>query len=299
MIYTITFAPSVDYSVFLNKLEIGEINRVKKQIITPGGKGINVSLILAKLGVNSVATGFIGGFTGKYVKHELNALGVANDFVEVDGGTTRINVKINTKEETAINGNGIKVDKLSFMRLIEKVSDYDSDDIVVISGSVPKYDFDAIDLLLEEINKKNIKFIVDITGKNLIYSLKYHPFLVKPNKSELEESLGIKIKSNEDLLKASKELLDQGAENVIVSLGADGAFMIGKNLKPIYVKPYEGNAKSSVGAGDSLLAGFIYEYLRTKDMSKALKCGVYVGAATVYSDGLASDNALENALAKL
>lgn len=298
MIYTITFSPSIDYSVFLNNFEIGKINRTKKQIITPGGKGINVSLILAKLGVNSVATGFIGGFTGKYVKHELNALGVANDFVEVEG-ITRINVKINTKEETAINGNGIKVDKLSFMRLIEKVGDYDSDDIVVISGSVPKYDFDAIDLLLEEINKKNIKFIVDITGKNLISSLKYHPFLVKPNKSELEESLGIKIKSNEDLLKASKELLDQGAENVIVSLGADGAFMIGKNLKPIYVKPYDGNAKSSVGAGDSLLAGFIYEYLRTKDMSKALKCGVYVGAATVYSDGLASDNALENALAKL
>ena len=298
MIYTITFSPSIDYSVFLNNFEIGKINRTKKQIITPGGKGINVSLILAKLGVNSVATGFIGGFTGKYVKHELNSLGVANDFVEVEG-MTRINVKINTDEETAINGNGIKVDKLSFMRLIEKINDYDSDDIVVISGSVPRYDFDAFELLLEEINKKNIKFMVDVTGKNLITSLKYHPFVVKPNKAELEESLGIKIKTNEDLLKASKELLDQGAENVIISLGADGAFMIGKKLKPIYVKPYEGVAISSVGAGDSLLAGFIYEYLKTKDMAKALKCGVYVGAATVYSDGLATEDELENALEKL
>lgn len=298
MIYTITFAPSVDHSIILNNFEIGKINRAKKEIITPGGKGINVSLILSRLGVNSVATGFIGGFTGKYVKHELNALGVANDFVEVEG-MTRINVKINSKEETAINGNGINVNKFDFMRLIEKIDDYDSDDFVVISGSIPKYEFNALDILLEKINEKNIKFFVDVSGKNLINSLKYHPFLVKPNKNELEDALGISIKTNEDLLNASNKLLDLGAENVIVSLGNEGAFMLGKDLKPIFVKPYDGIANSTVGAGDSLLAGFIYEYLRSGNMAKALKCGVYVGAATVYSEGLASKEELENALEKL
>ena len=296
MIYTITFSPSIDYSLYLDNLEKGKINRTRKEIYTPGGKGINVSIVLSRLGVKSVATGFVGGFTGKYIEQELNSIGVANDFVEVDG-VTRINVKINASEETAINGNGIKISKDDLGELIEKISDCDSEDIVVISGSLPKFEYkNSFELLLSELEKRNTKIIIDTTGKNLLESLKYHPFLVKPNKEELEEVIGYKIKTNEDLLNASNKLLELGALNVIVSLGKDGAYMIGKSLKPIYTRPYNGKAYDSVGAGDSLVAGFIYEYLKTKDYIKALKVGVNIGAATVYSIGLASDEEIKKAL---
>ena len=296
MIYTITFSPSIDYSVVLDSFDKGKINRSKKEIYTPGGKGINVSIVLSRLGVNTVATGFLGGFTGEFIRHELNIEGVANDFIDVDG-ITRINVKINSSEETAINGNGIKITKNDLMELINKIDDFDSDDMVVISGSLPKFEFkDSFDLLLNELENRNIKFIVDVCGKPLMNSLKHHPFLVKPNKEELEEIVGYNISSNDDLLKASYKLVEGGALNVIVSLGENGAFMIGKDLKPIYAKPYDGEFKNTVGAGDSLVAGFIYEYLRSKDFRKALKCGVNIGSATVYSEGLATADEIKKAL---
>lgn len=297
MIYTVTFSPSIDYSMFLDNLEKGKINRSKKEIVRPGGKGINVSIILTKLRVSNVATGFIGGFTGEFVKHELNQSGIVNDFIEVPGSITRINIKINEKEETAINGNGFKIEKKFMNELIDKIADIDSDDIVVISGSLPKFeDKNSFDLFLKELNNRKLKFVLDISGNKLIDSLKYHPFLVKPNKEELEEALGIKINNNEDLLTASYKLLELGASNVIVSLGKNGAFMIGKDLKPIYAKPYEGKFIDSVGAGDSLVAGFLYEYLNSGNLNKALKCGVNVGAATAYSLGLATNEELEKAL---
>ncbi len=291
MIYTITFSPSADYKLYLDNLEVGEINRSKKEIYSPGGKGINVSIVLSRLGVNSVAWGFVGGFTGKYIEEELSSMGIVHDFIEVEG-ITRINVKIKDSNETAINGNGIKIRKNDFNKLIKKIDDLDNDDIVVISGSLPKFeDNNSFNNLLDELNKRNIKFILDISGKSLIEALKYNPFLIKPNKEELEEALGYNIKDDE-LLNAAKELLNLGAKNVIVSLGSDGAFMMGDDLKPIYAKPYLGEFIDSVGAGDSLIAGFLYEYLKSNDLDKALKCGVNVGAATAYSEGLVSKEEL-------
>lgn len=299
MIYTLTLSPSIDYFIEMDDLKIGEINRSKNEEYIPGGKGVNVSIVLNNLGVKTVATGFIGGFTGKYIKHELNDLGVSNDFIEISG-LSRINIKINSKQETAINGSGININEKNILELIEKLKDLDSEDILVLSGNVPSnLKKDIYARILENIDNKNIKVILDTTKDYLLPALKFNPFLVKPNIYELEEIFNTKINNNDEIVEYAKKLLDLGAKNVIVSLGKDGALLVGDRIKPTFEKTFEGEFKNSVGSGDSLIAGFIYGYNKTNNIYRALKYGVYAGSASAYSKKLASKEELKEAFKKM
>ena len=284
-----TFSPAIDYVVDLDLFEIGEINRTKKENMMPGGKGINVSIVLANLGMKSVATGFMGGFTGRFIQDELNKKNIASDFVEVEGNT-RINVKIRCKGETAINGQGPDIPDCKIEELIKKLEKLNQDDLLVISGSVPsKLPSNIYEMILARIGKNGVKLIVDAEKDILLNTLKYHPILVKPNRQELEEMFKVKLKDNDELIQYANKLLDMGAENAIVSLGKEGALVVGKGVKPLIKKSpgYDRKVVNTVGAGDSLVAGFIDEYYHSGDVIKAFKMGMSTGSATALSEGLA------------
>ena len=298
MIYTVTFSPAVDYVVDLNRFEIGEINRTFKEEAFPGGKGINVSLVLSNLGKKSVATGFLGGFTGEFIKNELERRHISSAFINVDG-LTRINVKIRAGKETAINGQGphIKDEEIeSLISLLEKLT---KDDLLVISGTVPKsLPSNIYEMILERIKDNGVTVIVDATKDILLNTLKYHPLLVKPNKEELEEMFNVTINSDEELIKNASRLLELGAQNVIVSLGGDGALLVGENLEPQLRAAPQGKVVNTVGAGDSLVAGFIFEYLDSKDIARAFRYGIATGSASAFSEYLATREEVEALLEK-
>ena len=287
MIYTLTFSPAVDYVVDVDNLKIGAINRTKNEIFMPGGKGINVSIVLSNLGIKSKALGFVGGFSGEFIKDELKKKNIETDFVDVDG-ITRINMKIRSSEESAINGMGPILNDEDINKLVEKLKILNKEDYLVISGKIPASVSDAqFENILRVASENGARIVVDTEGKMLLTSLKYNPFLIKPNKEELEGLFNITINSDLDIEVYAKKLLDKGAKNVIVSLGSDGAILVNNETVCKLAAP-KGDAKNTVGAGDSLLAGFIYEYITSQDMQKALKFAIAAGSATAFSDGLAS-----------
>lgn len=286
MIYTVTLSPALDYVMKLDNLIIGKINRSKNEQYIPGGKGINVSIVLKNLGINSTTLGFLGGFIGEYIEAKLNELGIINDFVHINDNT-RINVKINSDIETSINGYGPNINKENINQLINKIKNINDGDYLVLSGSIPKNINSNIYLdIIKSIQNKNINIIVDTTNKALINTLEYHPFLVKPNLEELEDIFNTKITSYNDLIIYAKKLNEMGAENVIVSMDK-GALILGNNIKPTFIKTINGNVINTVGAGDSLIAGFLYKYLNTNDLIDSLRYGVSAGSATSFSEGLA------------
>lgn len=287
MIYTLTFSPAVDYIVDVDDLKIGAINRTKNEIFMPGGKGINVSIVLSNLGMKSKALGFVGGFSGEFIKDELKKKNIETDFVDVDG-ITRINMKIRSSEESAINGMGPILNDEDINKLVEKLKILNKEDYLVISGKIPASVSDAqFENILRVASENGARIVVDTEGKMLLTSLKYNPFLIKPNKEELEGLFNITINSDLDIEVYAKKLLDKGAKNVIVSLGSDGAILVNNETVCKLAAP-KGDAKNTVGAGDSLLAGFIYAYITSQDMQKALKFAIAAGSATAFSDGLAS-----------
>ena len=294
MIYTITFNPALDYTVQVEKFKIGEINRTKTETILPGGKGLNVSIVLKNLGIDNTALGFVAGFTGEELIHKMELQGVKTDFVKVQKGITRINIKIssiNEKriEETALNGMGPQITNEDIDVLFKKIQKMSTKDIVILSGSIPKnIDRDIYEKICKELNEKEITFIVDSTQELLMNVLKYHPFLIKPNKEELEETLNCKITTKEDIVNAAKELKNRGAQNVLVSLGNDGALLLTKDDKTYYAKAPEGQVVNTVGSGDSMVAGFLAGYYQTQDYEYALKTGVAAGSATAFSIRLAT-----------
>ena len=299
MIYTVTFSPALDYVVDLTNLEIGEINRTQQEQAFPGGKGINVSLVLANLGKSSVATGFLGGFTGAFIKEELAKRHISSGFIEVNG-LTRINVKIRAGKETAINGQGPNITDEDIEKLISQLEKLTKDDLLVISGTVPKtLPSNIYEMILERIKGNGAEVIVDATKEILLNTLKYHPLLVKPNKEELEEMFNVTIKSDEELIDNASKLLKLGARNVIVSLGGDGALLVGEGLTPELRKAPQGKVVNTVGAGDSLVAGFIASYLDTRNIAKAFKQGIATGSASAFSEYLATKEEVEALLAKM
>lgn len=299
MIYTVTFSPAVDYVVDLDSYELGAINRTKAEHVLPGGKGINVSLVLSNFGRPSVATGFLAGFTGAYIKKELEDHHVTSSFVEVEG-LTRINVKIRCGRETAINGQGPNIPEEKIEELLQKLSKLGPDDLLAISGTVPStLPSDIYERILARLEGNGAKLIVDATKDILLKTLKYNPLLVKPNKEELGEMFGVEIQNNEDLEKYAGRLLELGAENVIVSLGGDGAFLIGKGIKATLLEAPKGKVVNTVGAGDSLVAGFIDEYMNSGNIAKAFKKGVATGSASAFSEGLATSREVEELLKKM
>lgn len=288
MIYTLTLSPSLDYYLDVFEFKKGEINRSNKEEIVPGGKGINVSLILKELNCDSIALGFSAGFTGEELERQLLNRGISTDFVKTKG-TSRINVKINSKQETAINTQGPKASEVEISQLFHKLQNLENGDILCLGGNVPKTlpsdIYQKIMLLLE---KKDIKIIVDATGEYLLSTLPYHPFLIKPNLEELEEISNKKLTEQEEIIEELNHLINLGARNAIVSLGKDGAIMIDENDN-VYIKPaFTGEFKSSVGAGDSLVAGFIAGYLSSENYEDALELGIAAGSATALSEFLSS-----------
>ena len=300
MIYTITFNPSLDYVLKVPELSLGKINRSENEKIYIGGKGINVSRVLNTLGMKSIPLGFIAGFTGKELKSKLIDSGIEPEFIEVREGNTRINIKIKGQMETAINANGPNINDYSIALLLKQIDDLDSNDIVVLAGYVPStIDSSIYALICKKLYDKNIPFVVDTSGKHLIDSLKYNPFLIKPNKEELEECLGIKVLSIDDLRKGIKRLQELGALNVLVSLGEDGAMLIDDEGNEYGLSAPNINVVNTVGAGDSMLAGFMYGFLKNRDYKEALIYGVACGTATAQCDDLATIDKIEIMLDKL
>lgn len=300
MIYTVTFSPAIDYVVDLRKFEIGEINRTTREQSFPGGKGVNVSMTLSNLGRGSVATGFLGGYTGDFIAKELERHHISPRFIEVEGNT-RINVKIRCAgDETAINGQGPHISDRDIERLIRMLERTTKSDTVIISGTIPStLPKNIYELILARISDNDCNVIVDAEGEILLNCLKYRPFLIKPNRDELANALKIEGDDREALVSGAKELVKRGAQNVIVSLGAEGALLVSKNIEPLFVKAPKGIVIHSVGVGDGMVAGFIDEYLDSQDIIRAFKKGVATGSATAFSEGLATKEEAEALFAQM
>lgn len=287
MIYTVTLNPSIDYIVRLESVALGSVNRMESDDKYAGGKGINVSRILKRLDIANTATGFIGGFTGRFVKEGLVDEGIATNFVEV-AEDTRINVKIKAGEETEINGAGptISAEKLAELETI--LASLTSQDTVVFAGSAPSSLGNVVYNTLIPIAKKaGAEVVCDFEGQTLLDSLAYEPLLVKPNNHELADIFGVELNSLSEIEKYAREILAKGAKNVIISMAGDGALLVTPEAA-YFAKPIKGQVKNSVGAGDSMVAGFTGEFVKSGDPVEALKWGVACGTATTFSDDLAT-----------
>ncbi len=287
MIYTITFNPAIDYIARTETLMLGKTNRTTEEYIHPGGKGINVSIVLKRLGVESVALGFIGGTLGGLLAEMLGQTGITTDFIQTDGNI-RINVKLKCDTETEINGRGVAVNEAALCKLKEKLQTLKEGDWLVLAGSIPQGMPDTIYAdIMRELSPRNVNVVVDATGKLLKNSLPQKPFLVKPNVQELGEIFGVEIKTEEEIVQYAEELQKLGAENVIVSMGGKGALMVTQDGQVLRRLPPKGKVVNSVGAGDSLIAGFIAEYIRTHSYAQAFTSGIATGSATAFSSWLA------------
>lgn len=291
MIYTITFNPALDYVMKIQEFNTGEINRSEKEYILPGGKGINVSIILKELEIDSTALGFVAGFVGKEIEKRVKEYGIKTDFIKIEKDNSRINIKItNQLKETAINGRGPAIDQASMQLLYEKIEKIENGDTLVLSGSIPKgLSTNIYQEICQKIENKKVKLIVDATGELLLKTLKYHPFLIKPNQEELEEIFNVKISSKEEAFKYAKKLQKKGAKNVLVSMGSKGAILLDENGYSYKTKAIaKEKRKNTVGAGDSMVAGFIAGYQLFNNFEKALKMGTAAATATANSIFLAT-----------
>ena len=295
MIYTITFNPSLDYIVQVPSFQPGKINKTCFEKILPGGKGINVSIVLANLGHPSTAYGFLAGFTGEEIERRLQSFGCSCQFIHVKEGLSRINIKMKSDEETEINGMGPVIrpedveELFSFLDLLQK------DDILVISGSIPScLQDDMYEKIMIFLQNRGIKIVVDATKKLLMNVLKYHPFLIKPNHMELGEIFGVNLHTKEDVIPYAKKLHELGALNVLVSMAKDGAVLVDAFGNVYDQKAPEGIVINSVGAGDSMVAGFLAGYLESDgNYQEALRKGICAGSASAFSENLATKNEVD------
>ena len=289
MIYTVTFNPALDYIVFLDDMKLGDINRATRESIFYGGKGINVSTILNTLGLETTALGFVAGFTGKAIEEGLASLGIHTDFIRLPEGNSRINVKVKHGDETEINGQGPVITDEAIEALFAKLDTLTEDDILVLAGSIPNtLPEDIYEKILARLEEKRIRIAVDATKDLLLNVLKYHPFLIKPNNHELGEMFHTVCKTKDDIEHYAKELQKMGARNVLISMAGDGAILITEEGETIQMGTPKGKVINSVGAGDSMVAGFLAGYLKNGSYEEALKTGTAAGSATAFSEGLAS-----------
>lgn len=289
MIYTVTFNPAIDYVVKAEKLTLGTVNRADAELIQFGGKGINVSAVLKSLGTESVALGFVAGFTGAELENKLNQAGVKTDFIRLNSGMTRINIKIKAECETEINGKGPDIPNSALNELFEKLDRLIAGDCLVLAGSIPKtLPDDIYEQIMARLAGKNVNITVDAEGALLCNVLKYKPFLIKPNSIELGAIFGKELKTIDEISECAVQLQKQGAQNVLVSMAGDGALLIDKEGKTHRITAPKGTVKNSVGAGDSMIAGFIAGWLEKGDCNYALRLGTAAGSATAFSDGLAT-----------
>lgn len=299
MVYTVTFNPAVDYIVHTKELRAGATNRSDSEEIYFGGKGINVSIVLSELGVKSKALGFVAGFTGAAIEQGVSEKGIDADFVHLSGGFSRINVKIKSDEETELNGQGPKIPDEAVQQLFAKLDELQDGDTLVLAGSIPSsLPSDIYERILARLSGRKIRAVVDATKDLLVKVLKYQPFLIKPNNFELGEIFGVELHTADEIVKYAEKLHEMGARNVLVSMAGDGAVLLDETGKTHVCGVCRGTVKNSVGAGDSMVAGFIagcekagYEY--------ALKLGTAAGGATAFSEGLATKEKINELLQQL
>ena len=285
MIYTVTLNPSIDYVVNMEQLVEGMVNRVSTEHFYAGGKGINVSQILNQHGISNRALGFISGFTGNFIEGSLKEKGIDTDFIRLSEGYSRINMKIKTTtDETEINGMGPHIPKTEIDKLYRQLDLLTADDTLVLAGSIPAtLPDDFYEKVMEHVRDRGVKVVVDATKNLLLNVLTYRPFLIKPNHHEIAEMFGVTISTTEDLLQYGNRLKDMGARNVLISMGGDGAILLAENGEVYRSNVPKGVVKNSVGAGDSMVAGFIAGYEKTQCYEQALRLGAASGSATAFS----------------
>lgn len=300
MIYTVTFSPCLDYAVWVEDLKLGSVNRVEKEQMLPGGKGINVSIVLHNLGYDSMALGFIAGFTGREIETKVKEIGVSCNFINLEQGNSRINIKLKAKEETDINGIGPIIEEKHLDKLFLQLDRLRENDILVLAGSIPSGVSSSIySKIMERVNQHKVKVVVDATKDLLVNVLPQKPFLIKPNNHELGEIFGLELKKKEDIIFYAKELQKMGASNVLISMAGDGAIFISEDGTCLESKAPHGKVVNSVGAGDSMVAGFLAGYLEKNNYEYAFKMGVATGSASAFSSQLARREEVINLLKKI
>ena len=299
MIYTVTLNPSIDYIVRLDKFVSGVTNRTTAEEYYYGGKGINVSLVLAELDIDSTAYGFVAGFTGKAIENGIRNDRIITDFIKLKHGISRINVKIKAGEETEINCQGPHIDDKELERLLQKIDRISPGDTLVLAGSIPNtMPDDVYERMMERIKRKDVRIVVDATRQLLVKSLKYKPFLIKPNRQELSEIFETEVRTEDEIEFFAKELQKMGARNVLISLGGDGAMLIDETGCKSKAGVLKEKVLNTVGSGDSMVAGFIAGYEKTGDYKYALKLGSVCGNATAFLPGLATKEKINELLVK-
>lgn len=288
MIYTVTFNPSLDYVVQVEHFQGDAVNRTSEEHVYPGGKGNNVAVIASNLGMKSRALGFKAGFTGAAMEQMLQEFGCDTDFIALEEGVTRINVKVKSDEEFEINGQGPRIPDEKIRQLYEKLDALESGDVLVLSGSIPNtLPDDMYERIMERLAGTGVRISVDATKDLLMNVLKYHPFLIKPNNHELGEMFGVTLESDDEIAEYARKLQEMGARNVLVSMAGDGAILVTEDGSVLKQLPPAGEVVNSVGAGDSMVAGFLAGYLKTGSYEEALKLGTAAGSATAFTSWLA------------
>lgn len=289
MIYTVTLNPSLDYIVSMSKFQLGLTNRTDEEVILPGGKGINVSIVLKHLEIENTALGFIAGFTGEEIIKRLEISGVSTDFIKLKEGNSRINIKLKSINGTEINGMGPEIQNIELDKLFCQLQELKNGDGLVLAGSIPtSVPKDIYRTILKQVRDKDLLTVVDATGALLLEVLEFHPFLIKPNHHELGEIFDVKLRTREEVIPYAKILQAQGARNVIVSLAGDGAVLVAENGIIESVPAPKGILVNAVGSGDSMVAGFLTGWLGRKDYRYAFHMGVAAGSASAFSENLAT-----------
>ena len=289
MIYTVTFNPSLDYIVSVENFQLGLTNRTSSEMLLPGGKGINVSTVLMNLGIESTALGFTAGFTGDEIIRRLEEMGVRNGFIQVGEGFSRINLKLKSIDGTEINGCGPDIDAKALEQLMEKIDRLGDGDVLVLAGSIPyTMPDDMYQRILERIQGRGVLTVVDATRDLLVKVLPYHPFLVKPNNYELGEIFGVKLSTREEVVPYGKKLQEMGAQNVLISMAGEGAVLIAADGQSMGAPAPKGTLVNGVGAGDSMVAGFLTGWMEKKDYVHAFHMGIAAGSASAFSENLAT-----------
>ena len=300
MTYTVTFNPSLDYIVSVDDFKLGLTNRTSSELLLPGGKGINVSTILTNLGIESTALGFIAGFTGDEIVRKVEEIGVRSDFIRIEDGISRINVKLKSIDGTEINGMGPDISRAKTEELMKKLDVLGKGDVLVLAGSIPvSLPDDIYSRILEGLEGKGVTFVVDATGELLLNVLKYHPFLIKPNNHELGDIFDVELKTREEVVPYGRKLQEMGAKNVLISMAGEGAVLVAEDGSVYDAPAPKGVLVNAVGSGDSMVAGFTAGWMEKRDYRHAFYMGVAAGSASAFSEFLATKDEIMSLYQKI
>ncbi|MCI9539643.1 MAG: 1-phosphofructokinase [Lachnospiraceae bacterium] len=300
MIYTITWNPSIDYIVSVKEFRVGEVNRAVSESMFPGGKGLNVSMVLKNMGVDNTALGFIAGFTGKEIERQVKQAGVRSELIHVPCGCSRINLKLKSNQETEINGCGPEIKEKEIKELYQKLGQLKEGDILVLAGSIPNsMPMDSYKKIIKPLAGKGILFVIDAEKELLSQTLEFQPFLVKPNQYELGGLFHVECRTKQEVTAYAQKVREMGARNILVSMASEGAILLTEEGNIYYMPAPKGEVKNSVGAGDSMVAGFLAGWVEKKDYFYALKKAVSAGSATAFSEWLATKEEIEKILGQI